>query len=61
MATSRPYLRKQNQVGWWWWWYAFNPSTQEAEAGQSLSSRPARSTDLVSGQPKKRIYIDEAY
>ena len=35
--------------------YAFNPSTQEAEAeaeaGRSLSSRPAWSTEQVPGQP----------
>jgi hypothetical protein len=30
---------------------AFNPSTREAEAGRSLNSRPACSTDRVSGQP----------
>ena len=29
---------------------AFNPSTQEAEAGRSLSSRPARSIEQVPGQ-----------
>jgi hypothetical protein len=31
--------------------YAFNPSTQEAEAGGFLSSRPAWSTEWVPGQP----------
>jgi hypothetical protein len=31
--------------------HAFNPSTQEAEAGGFLSSRPAWSTELVPGQP----------
>jgi hypothetical protein len=31
--------------------HAFNPSTQEAEAGRSLSSRPAWSTEWVPGQP----------
>jgi hypothetical protein len=31
--------------------HAFNPSTLEAEAGRSLSSRPAWSTEWVSGQP----------
>jgi hypothetical protein len=31
--------------------HAFNPRTQEAEAGRSLHSRPAWSTDWVSGQP----------
>jgi hypothetical protein len=31
--------------------HAFNPSTPEAEAGESLSSRPAWSTDRVPGQP----------
>ena len=30
---------------------AFSPSTQEAEAGRSLSSRPAWFTELVPGQP----------
>jgi hypothetical protein len=30
---------------------AFNPSTQEAEAGGALSSKPAWSTDPVPGQP----------
>jgi hypothetical protein len=30
---------------------AFNPSTQEAEAGEFLSSRPAWSTEWVPGQP----------
>ena len=29
----------------------FNPSTQEAEAGRSLSSRPAWSAEQVPGQP----------
>jgi hypothetical protein len=32
--------------------HAFNPSTQEAEAGRFLSSRPAWSTKLVPGQPE---------
>jgi hypothetical protein len=31
--------------------HAFNPSTQEAEAGRFLSSRPAWSTKCVLGQP----------
>jgi hypothetical protein len=31
--------------------HAFNPSTWEAEAGGFLSSRPAWSTEQVSGQP----------
>jgi hypothetical protein len=31
--------------------HAFNPSTWEAEAGRSLSSRPAWSTEWVPGQP----------
>jgi hypothetical protein len=31
--------------------HAFNPSTREAEAGGSLSSRPAWSTEWVPGQP----------
>jgi hypothetical protein len=31
--------------------HAFNPSTREAEAGGSLSSRPAWSTEGVPGQP----------
>ena len=30
--------------------HAFNPSTQEAEAGGSLSSRPAWSTEWMPGQ-----------
>ena len=32
--------------------HAFNPSTQEAEAGRFLSSRPAWSTKWVPGQPE---------
>jgi hypothetical protein len=32
--------------------HAFNPSTREAEAGGSLSSRPAWSTKWVPGQPR---------
>ena len=32
--------------------HTFNPSTREAEAGGSLSSRPAWSTELVPGQPR---------
>jgi hypothetical protein len=32
--------------------HAFNPRTQEAEAGGFLSSRPAWSTEQVPGQPK---------
>jgi hypothetical protein len=31
--------------------HAFNPSTQETEAGRFLSSRPAWSTKWVPGQP----------
>jgi hypothetical protein len=31
---------------------AFNPSTQEAEGGRSLSSRPAWSTEWVPGKPE---------
>jgi hypothetical protein len=31
--------------------HAFNPSTQEAEAGEFLSSRPAWYTKWVPGQP----------
>jgi hypothetical protein len=31
--------------------HAFNPSTQEAEAGASLNLRPAWSTEWVPGQP----------
>jgi hypothetical protein len=31
--------------------HAFNPSTQEAEAGGFLSSKPAWSTKCVPGQP----------
>jgi hypothetical protein len=31
--------------------HAFNPRTQEAEAGGSLSLRPAWSTQRVPGQP----------
>jgi hypothetical protein len=31
--------------------HTFNPSTQEAEAGGFLSSRPAWSTEWVPGQP----------
>jgi hypothetical protein len=33
--------------------HAFNPSTQEAEGGEFLSSRPACSTKWVPGQPGK--------
>jgi hypothetical protein len=32
--------------------HAFNPSTWEAEAGRSLSLRPAWSTKWVPGQPE---------
>jgi hypothetical protein len=32
--------------------HTFNPSTQEAEAGRSLSSKPAWSTEWVPEQPK---------
>jgi hypothetical protein len=32
--------------------HTFNPSTWEAEAGRFLSSRPAWSTEQVSGQPR---------
>jgi hypothetical protein len=32
--------------------HAFNPSTQEAEAGRFLSSRPTWSTKWVPGQPR---------
>ena len=32
--------------------HTFNPSTQEAEAGVFLSSRPAWSTERVPGQPE---------
>ena len=28
--------------GQWWWHTVFNPSTQEAETGGSLSSRPGQ-------------------
>ena len=31
--------------------HAFNPNTQEAEAGRSLSLTPAWSTEQVTGQP----------
>ena len=31
--------------------HAFNPSTQEAEAGRFLGSRPAWSTKWIPGQP----------
>ena len=31
--------------------HPFHPSTQEAEAGASLSSRPAWSTERIPGQP----------
>jgi hypothetical protein len=53
--------------------HAFNPSTWEAEAGGSLSSRPAWSTEWVPGQPglhretlsrknqKKKVPVKEAY
>ena len=33
------------------WVYAFNPSTQEAEAGGCLSLRPAWPTQRVLGRP----------
>ena len=32
--------------------HIFNPSTQEAESGEFLSSRPAWSTEGVPGQPE---------
>jgi hypothetical protein len=32
--------------------HAYNPSIQEAEAGKSLSSRPAWSTERVPGQQR---------
>jgi hypothetical protein len=35
--------------------HIFNPSTQEAEAGGFLSSRPAWSTKWVPGQPGKKV------
>jgi hypothetical protein len=31
--------------------HTFNPSTWEVEAGRSLSSRPAWSTERIPGQP----------
>jgi hypothetical protein len=34
--------------------HAFDPSTWEAEAGGSLNSRPAWSTELVPGHPRLR-------
>jgi hypothetical protein len=34
--------------------HTFSPSTQEAEAGGSLSLRPAWSTDQVLGQPEEK-------
>jgi hypothetical protein len=44
------------------WWFAFNPSTQEVEAGKPLSSRPAWSTELQNSEGyretlSKKIYI----
>jgi hypothetical protein len=39
--------------------HAFNPNTQEAEAGQPVNSRPAGSTERVTGQPglhKKTLF-----
>ena len=53
---------KKKKCGWYSPWrkhyqqavvaYAFNPCTWEAEAGGSLSSRPAWSTEWVPGQPR---------
>ena len=34
--------------------HTFSPSTREAEAAESLSSRPAWSTEQVPGQPELR-------
>jgi hypothetical protein len=42
---------KRKMITWEVVVHTFNPSTQEAEAGRSLSSRPAWSTEQVSGQP----------
>jgi hypothetical protein len=36
---------KSEAFGVGWWGHAFNPSSQEAEAGRSLSWRPAWSTE----------------
>ena len=38
--------------------HAFNPSTWEAEAGGSLSSRTAWSTEQVPGQPQQTSKTD---
>jgi hypothetical protein len=42
---------KNNETDWAVVAHAFNPSTQGAEAGRFLSSRPAWSTEWVPGQP----------
>jgi hypothetical protein len=41
--------------------HAFNPSTQESEAGGSLSSKPAWSTSWAPGQPVlERLWLNAA-
>ena len=47
--TISPDPREKNLNSSFCW--VLNPSTWEAEAGRSLSSRPAWSTDQVPGQP----------
>ena len=50
--TAEFYLAVNNGImGWAVVARAFNPSTWEAEAGRSLSSRPTWSTERVPGQP----------
>jgi hypothetical protein len=44
------YLKKKKKKSWAVVAHAFNPSTQETEAGGSLSSRPAWFAEQVPGQ-----------
>jgi hypothetical protein len=42
----------KNSLSWAVVAHSFNPSTREAKTGESLSSRPAWSTEWVPGQPR---------
>ena len=42
----------RNKHSWVWWHTPLNPSTREAEADRSLSSRLILSTEQVPGQPE---------